>query len=57
VALVWASTWLLQVPAHRRLGAGFDPVWHARLVRGNWLRTALWTFRGVLVLAMVARAG
>jgi len=54
---VWASTWLLQVPAHRDLGGRFDPGAHARLVSGNWLRTALWTGRGALVLVMAAQAG
>lgn len=57
VALVWASTWLLQVPLHRRLEGRVDAAAIARLVAGNWIRTALWTARGVLVLVMVARAG
>jgi hypothetical protein len=56
VGVVWASTRLLQVPAHRRLRTGFDPAWHARLVAGNWLRTAVWTLRGLLVLVMLAGA-
>ena len=56
VALVWGSTWLVQVPGHRRLAGGFDAAVHARLVAGNRFRTAVWTLRGLLVLAMVARA-
>lgn len=48
-ALIWVSTALLQSPAHGRLAAGFDEVWHARLVRSNWARTVGWLLRGVLV--------
>ena len=54
-AAVWASTWFLSVPLHARLAAGFDAAAHARLVATNWPRTALWTLRGLLCLAMLAR--
>jgi len=47
--VVWASTFLVQVPCHRVLGRGFDPAVHGRLVRTNWLRTATWTARSGLV--------
>lgn len=47
--LVWASTGLVQVPLHRRLGGGFSGEAHARLVRSNWLRTVAWSARGLLV--------
>ncbi len=57
VAAVWASTFLLQVPGHRRLARGFDAAAHAALVRTNWVRTVLWTARGVgLLAAILARA-
>lgn len=56
LAVVWLSTFFLQVPEHGRLERGFDPAAHRRLVRGNWIRTAAWTLRGVLVLASVLRA-
>lgn len=52
---VWASTFLLQVPLHTRLEAGFDPLLHLRLVRTNLLRSALWSARGVLVVAWEVR--
>ncbi len=53
---VWASTALLQVPRHRLLAAGFDvPAWRL-LVATNWLRTAAWSARGALALAMIGRA-
>lgn len=53
---VWASTFFLQVPLHERLGEGFVVPDHQRLVRTNAIRTALWSARGVLVLAWLARA-
>jgi hypothetical protein len=56
LAAVWLSTALVQVPLHDRLRAGFDPDAGRRLVGGNWLRTALWSGRGVLVLAMLVFA-
>jgi hypothetical protein len=43
------STAVFQVPLHRRLAAGWDPVAGRRLVQTNWLRTAAWTARAVLV--------
>lgn len=56
LAIVWASTALLQVPRHTRLGAGFDRRTHRGLVATNWVRTVAWTGRGVLVLLMLALA-
>lgn len=53
---VWASTSGLQVPRHTELGRGWDARAHRRLVRGNWVRTALWTARAGLLAAVVARA-
>lgn len=53
VAVVWIATVALQMPAHRRLLRGFDATVHARLVRGNWVRTAAWTARAVLALWML----
>ena len=42
------------VTAHDRLGRGWDPRVHARLVRTSWIRTAAWTARAALALAMAA---
>lgn len=56
LGLVWASTALLQVPAHDSLARSFDPEAVRRLVSTNWLRTILWTARGGLALYMVERA-
>ncbi len=54
LAVIWGSTAALQVPLHRRLEEGFDPRVLARLVRSNWLRTAAWSLRAVLVFNLLA---
>ncbi len=55
LALIWAVTALASVPAHEALARGFDADVHRALVRSNWARTLLWTARGALALALVAR--
>jgi hypothetical protein len=52
VALIWASTVLLQVPCHRKLITSFDPHIIRRLVTTNWLRTGAWTVRAGIALIL-----
>lgn len=52
LAVVWTSTWLWQVPAHRRLERGFDAAVQSWLVSTNWVRTGAWSARGVIALAL-----
>ena len=54
---IWLSTWLLQVPRHGELTAGFDPRAHRRLVASNWIRTAAWSIRGGVVFWMMLSLG
>jgi hypothetical protein len=56
LAVIHASTVLLQVPAHGRLGSGYDATVVRRLVRTNWIRTAGWSARAVVAVAMLAVA-
>lgn len=49
LGVVWASTFFIQVPLHRRLATGWSAARVRQLVRGNWIRTAAWTLRGILV--------
>lgn len=51
--LVWLSTFLIQIPLHNRLARGFDRQAHLRLVRTNWIRTAVWTLRAALVICFL----
>ncbi len=52
LALIWLSTWRVQIPLHTRLEHGFDSTTHEKLVRSNWLRTAAWSLRGLCLLAL-----
>ncbi len=54
VVLVWTATALLSVPSHARLTRGYDARAHAGLVAGNWVRTAGWSLRGAIALALLA---
>jgi hypothetical protein len=54
IIVIWLSTFLLQVPQHTALGTGFDDAAHRTLVFTNWLRTAAWTLRSLLVLWIIA---
>ena len=56
VATVWLSTALLQVPRHTALGSGFNSSQWRGLVGTNWIRTAAWSARGLIVLWMAALA-
>ena len=51
----WVSTAAVQMPCHAKLERGFDPAVWRRLVQSNWLRTAAWSLRAVVVLAMISR--
>jgi len=55
LAIVWAATFFLLVPAHEALARSFDPDVHARLVSANWIRTAAWTARAALCIAAMVR--
>ena len=50
---VWLCTAIFQVPQHGRLASGFEAGVHQVLVRSNWLRTVLWSTRGVCALALL----
>ena len=55
VGVVWLSTFALSVPQHNALASGFDARAHALLVSTNWVRTVVWTARGLLALLLVSR--
>jgi len=52
LAMIWASTAALQVPCHRRLERQFNRNTAKRLVATNWIRTALWTARAMIAIAV-----
>lgn len=47
------STTLVQVPLHRRIAERYDPVAARRLVHTNWVRTAAWSVRALLLASVV----
>lgn len=53
LAIIWISTFYIQVPIHQRLLEIKDTDLLERLVRTNWIRTAAWTIRGGLVAVHV----
>lgn len=55
VAALWLSTFAVQVPCHARLSQGFDQRAWRTLVGSNWVRTALWSGRTVVALALLWR--
>ena len=55
LAVIWCSTWFLQVPQHNVLAAGFDASAQQFLVTSNWLRTIAWSARGGLLLWLTAK--
>jgi hypothetical protein len=56
LAVLHTSTVAVQVPLHERLAGGFDPALHRRLVRSNWIRTAVWSARTCLAVSFVVLA-
>jgi hypothetical protein len=56
LVVLQASTFLVQVPCHERLALGWDGATHAWLVQSNWIRTLLWSLRGLVAAAIVVRA-
>lgn len=53
LALIHASTVLIQVPAHTQLARSADAATKRRLVRTNWIRTIGWSLRTVVAVAML----
>ncbi len=50
LAVIWGSTFFLQVPQHGALSGGFVPEVHRAMVQSNWIRTLAWSARGALVM-------
>lgn len=49
IAMIWAVTFAVEVPLHRRLARGYDAEAHRQLVFANWARTLAWTARAVMI--------
>ena len=53
LAVIWGSTFLVQVPCHEVLSKRLDAAVLKRLIWTNWIRTAAWSLRALLVLWMI----
>jgi uncharacterized membrane protein len=54
LAVIWLSTFFLQVPQHQRLEFGFHPAAHHFLLVSNWIRTVAWSARSLLLFYLLA---
>ncbi|MBU3685378.1 MAG: hypothetical protein FGM25_03100 [Mycobacterium sp.] len=52
-AVAIGTTVLVSAPLHERLNARFDQATLDRLIATNWIRTAAWTSRAALAIAML----
>jgi hypothetical protein len=53
---IWISTALCSIPCHAKLcGSGYSQATHQWLVLSNWLRTALWTVRAVILASVIVK--
>lgn len=50
VSAIWLSTFFLSVPCHQKLSKGKDVSTIHRLVKTNWVRTVLWSIKGILLI-------
>lgn len=56
IFVIWLSTAALQVPRHGALVEhGFSMTQYSSLLATNWIRTAAWTARGILMTTIVCR--
>lgn len=55
LVILWLSTFLLQVPQHRRLEAGFNVDAWQILCRTNWVRTITWSLRTWILFLIIVR--
>jgi hypothetical protein len=54
LAIAWIATGLYYAPIHGELQAnGYDAQLIDRLILTNWIRTALWSVRGVIALLLL----
>jgi len=53
VVAIWAVTFSVQVPLHRKLANGYDSKYVDLLVRTNSIRVVLWTVKSALVIYLL----
>lgn len=53
LVVIWTSTFLIQVPCHKKMLLQPDDKILNRLVQSNWIRTIAWTLKTVCILYMI----
>lgn len=53
LAIIWISTFAVQVPLHAKLAQRHSFPSIRRLVMSNWVRTIAWSGRGIVALVLV----
>ena len=57
VVIIWATTMFVSSPLHGKLvSQGYDPEIIERLVTTNWIRTAAWSIRTVVLFLLTWQA-
>ena len=55
LAIIWTSTFYIQLPLHKKLKRGFNKNTHNLLLKTNWIRTIAWTLRAFLMIWLITR--
>jgi len=53
VILIWLMTFFIQVPLHNQLSDGYDEPTVQKLIKTNWIRTALWSTKSFSSLVLL----
>ena len=53
LVLIWLSTIFIQIPQHRKLGAGYNALVIDKLVSYNWIRTISWSLRTLILIYII----
>ena len=48
VALIWSSTFFIQVPLHSKLVENYSKEHIQKLIKSNWIRTIIWLARSAI---------
>lgn len=53
--IIWLSTFLLQIPRHKRLLKDYNLKYLNHLIKWNWIRTISWTARAALLFFILVK--
>lgn len=53
LGVIWLTTFLFQITQHQKLTVRFSKRILASLLASNWIRTCLWTIKGMIVGTML----